>query len=106
MDVLQHDVATYIDNTKPGVPVSQQRSGRAIKSISQRLKVVFLKLCNAINRQLCRDPSMQNRYVTYGCGLSVSGSRRAFSECGIEQVQQKEESDMKDKAGARDRKAF
>ncbi|BDA48126.1 probable DNA-directed RNA polymerase II subunit RPB1 [Coccomyxa sp. Obi] len=37
-DVLQHDVVTYMDNTKPGVPVSQQRSGRAIKSISQRLK--------------------------------------------------------------------
>jgi hypothetical protein len=48
VDVLQHDVATYIDNTKPGVPVSQQRSGRAIKSISQRLKVGFLKNCNAI----------------------------------------------------------
>lgn len=39
VEVLQHDVATYIDNTKPGIPVSQQRSGRAIKSISQRLKV-------------------------------------------------------------------
>jgi hypothetical protein len=27
-----------MDNTKPGIPVSQQRSGRPIKSISQRLK--------------------------------------------------------------------
>lgn len=37
-EVVQYDVATYMDNTKPGIPVSQQRSGRPIKSISQRLK--------------------------------------------------------------------
>lgn len=48
-DVLQHDVVTYMDNTKPGVPVSQQRSGRAIKSISQRLKVrVSFRFSSAI----------------------------------------------------------
>ena len=27
-----------MDNTKPGIPVAQQRGGRPIKSISQRLK--------------------------------------------------------------------
>jgi len=36
--LLQFHVTTYIDNTKPGHPVATQRSGRAIKSISQRLK--------------------------------------------------------------------
>jgi DNA-directed RNA polymerase II subunit RPB1 len=36
--LLQFHVTTYLDNTKPGHPVAQQRSGRPIKSISQRLK--------------------------------------------------------------------
>jgi DNA-directed RNA polymerase II subunit RPB1 len=37
--LLQFHITTYIDNTVPGQPVAQQRSGRPIKSISQRLKV-------------------------------------------------------------------
>ena len=36
--LLQFHVTTYIDNTRPGHPVATQRSGRPIKSISQRLK--------------------------------------------------------------------
>lgn len=36
--LLQHYIATYIDNTLPGLPASTVRSGRPIKSISQRLK--------------------------------------------------------------------
>jgi hypothetical protein len=36
--LLQFHVTTYFDNTKPGQPVAQQRGGRPIKSISQRLK--------------------------------------------------------------------
>ncbi len=36
--LLQHHITTMIDNTKPGLPVAQQRSGRPLKSISQRLK--------------------------------------------------------------------
>ncbi len=63
-DVLQHDVVTYMDNTKPGVPVSQQRSGRAIKSISQRLKVrafsiIILSCTGAQGRTLqLHNPSL------------------------------------------------
>ena len=37
--LLQHHITTMFDNTKPGLPVAQQRSGRPLKSISQRLKV-------------------------------------------------------------------
>ena len=37
--LLQFHITTYMDNTVPGQPVAQQRSGRPIKSISQRLKV-------------------------------------------------------------------
>ena len=37
--LLQFHITTYIDNTVPGQPVAAQRSGRPIKSISQRLKV-------------------------------------------------------------------
>ena len=36
--LLQHHIVTMFDNTKPGLPVAQQRSGRPLKSISQRLK--------------------------------------------------------------------
>jgi len=36
--VLQYDVATLIDNNIPGLPPSHQRTGRPIKSISERLK--------------------------------------------------------------------
>ena len=36
--LLQFHVTTYIDNPRPGHPVAAQRSGRPIKSISQRLK--------------------------------------------------------------------
>ena len=37
--LLQFHITTYMDNTVPGQPVAAQRSGRPIKSISQRLKV-------------------------------------------------------------------
>eukprot|EP00210_Caulerpa_lentillifera_P004539 g4331.t1 len=37
-ELLQFHITTYFDNTLPGVPRSNQRSGRPIKSISQRLK--------------------------------------------------------------------
>jgi DNA-directed RNA polymerase II subunit RPB1 len=37
-ELLQFHVATYIDNEIPNVPRSQQRSGRDIKGINQRLK--------------------------------------------------------------------
>ena len=36
--LLQYEIATLIDNTAPGIPPSQQRTGRAMKSVSQRLK--------------------------------------------------------------------
>lgn len=36
--LLQFHVTTYFDNTRPGMPVANQRGGRPIKSISQRLK--------------------------------------------------------------------
>lgn len=36
--VLQYDVATLIDNTIPGIPPSQQRTGRPIRSLTERLK--------------------------------------------------------------------
>uniref|UniRef100_A0A7S0YI02 DNA-directed RNA polymerase subunit n=1 Tax=Polytomella parva TaxID=51329 RepID=A0A7S0YI02_9CHLO len=38
LQLLQWHVTTYIDNTIPGVDKSTQKSGRAIKSISERLK--------------------------------------------------------------------
>ena len=44
--LLQFHVITYFDNTRPGMPVANQRGGRPIKSISQRLKV-----CLAVTRQ-------------------------------------------------------
>lgn len=37
-DTVQYHITTYFDNTIPGIPPSAQKSGRAIKSISQRLK--------------------------------------------------------------------
>lgn len=36
--LLQMHLAGYIDNSLPGIPQAKQRSGRPIKSISQRLK--------------------------------------------------------------------
>ena len=36
--VLQYEVATLIDNNIPGVPQSQQRTGRPIRSLTERLK--------------------------------------------------------------------
>lgn len=36
--LVQYHITTYMDNTIPHVPVSMQKSGRPIKSISQRLK--------------------------------------------------------------------
>ena len=35
---LQYHIATLIDNTIPGIPQAQQRSGRPIKSLKERLK--------------------------------------------------------------------
>lgn len=36
--LLQYEVATMIDNTLPGIPQSQQRTGRPIRSLTERLK--------------------------------------------------------------------
>jgi len=36
--LLQYHIATLVDNTLPGIPPAQQRSGRALKSIKERLK--------------------------------------------------------------------
>ena len=36
--LLQYHVATFVDNTIPGIPPAQQRSGRPLKSIKERLK--------------------------------------------------------------------
>jgi DNA-directed RNA polymerase II subunit RPB1 len=36
--LLQYEVATLIDNTIPGIPLSQQRTGRPIRSLIERLK--------------------------------------------------------------------
>jgi DNA-directed RNA polymerase II subunit RPB1 len=36
-DVVQYHIATLVDNQIPGVAPSAQRSGRALKSIQQRL---------------------------------------------------------------------
>jgi len=36
--LLQYDVATLIDNTMPGIPPSQHRTGRPIRSLVERLK--------------------------------------------------------------------
>ena len=36
--LLQYHVATFVDNTIPGIPPAQQRSGRSLKSIKERLK--------------------------------------------------------------------
>jgi DNA-directed RNA polymerase beta' subunit len=38
VDLLQYHVATFVNNSLPGQPVAAQRSGRALKSIVQRLK--------------------------------------------------------------------
>lgn len=45
--LLQFHITTYFDNTVPGQPVAAQRSGRPIKSISQRLKVRAIGLQTA-----------------------------------------------------------
>ena len=36
--LLQYHIATFVDNTIPGIPPAQQRSGRSLKSIKERLK--------------------------------------------------------------------
>ena len=36
--LLQYEMATLIDNTQPGIPPSQQRTGRPIRSLIERLK--------------------------------------------------------------------
>jgi DNA-directed RNA polymerase beta' subunit/intein/homing endonuclease len=37
-NLVQYHVATFIDNQIPGMPVAQQRNGRKLKSIADRLK--------------------------------------------------------------------
>lgn len=37
-NLVQYHVATFMDNQIPGLPVAQQRNGRKLKSISDRLK--------------------------------------------------------------------
>jgi len=36
--LLQYHIATFVDNTLPGIPPAQQRSGRSLKSIKERLR--------------------------------------------------------------------
>jgi DNA-directed RNA polymerase II subunit RPB1 len=36
--LLQYEMATLIDNTNPSIPVAEQKTGRPIKSITERLK--------------------------------------------------------------------
>ncbi|KAA8490883.1 DNA-directed RNA polymerase II subunit 1 [Porphyridium purpureum] len=38
IDLLQYHVATYMNNEMPGLPRAEQKGGRPIKSINQRLK--------------------------------------------------------------------
>ena len=49
--LLQFHITTYIDNTVPGQPIAAQRSGRPIKSISQRLKVWVVPMLSML---ICR----------------------------------------------------
>ena len=37
-DLLQYHVATYFDNELPGIPPAKHRSGRALRTLAQRLK--------------------------------------------------------------------
>lgn len=37
-NLIQYHVATFMDNQIPGIPVAQQRNGRKLKSIADRLK--------------------------------------------------------------------
>ncbi len=37
-ELLQYHVTTFLDNEAPGIPPSRHRSGRALKTLSQRLK--------------------------------------------------------------------
>lgn len=37
-NLIQYHIATFMDNTIPGLPVAQQRNGRKLKSIADRLK--------------------------------------------------------------------
>ena len=48
--LLQFHITTYIDNTVPGQPVAAQRSGRPIKSLSQRLKVCACQMHKLVVR--------------------------------------------------------
>lgn len=36
--ILQWEIATMIDNTQPGIPQSKQRTGRCMRSLTERLK--------------------------------------------------------------------
>ena len=38
IDYLQYNITTLIDNEVKGIPPAQQRTGRLLKSIRQRLK--------------------------------------------------------------------
>jgi DNA-directed RNA polymerase beta' subunit len=37
-NLIQYHIATFMDNTIPGLPVAQQRNGRKLKSVADRLK--------------------------------------------------------------------
>ena len=38
VNLIQYHIATFMDNTIPGLPVAQQRNGRKLKSVADRLK--------------------------------------------------------------------
>ena len=68
--LLQHHIVTMFDNTKPGLPVAQQRSGRPLKSISQRLKARAWPTYHQ-NRSTCiclrDDACLKIDQMTYKC---------------------------------------
>ena len=71
--LLQFHITTYIDNTVPGQPVAAQRSGRPIKSISQRLKVGLTCMFSLPTR---KGPMLDNLAAACLC-LSASDAAPA-----------------------------
>ena len=54
-NLLQFHITTYFDNTKPGIPVAQQRSGRC--ACSQMLNVLeCLMIIRYVQGRCCLDP--------------------------------------------------
>ena len=74
--LLQFHITTYIDNTVPGQPVAQQRSGRPIKSISQRLKVRCLGYSSCITT----DSNVLDR-IKYRSGAAPSCATATAYAC-------------------------